>query len=93
LARVRTNRLRSLRILATTRLGRTQLGGSDKTLALGAVDSLSEDDAVALIREHQPPRDPDGSLPAFASPAEEATARQIVRDLGGFTLAVAATTR
>ena len=77
-----------VRLLATTRLGRTQLGGNRHALVLVAVDSLSEDDAVALVREHQPPRGPDGALPAFASPDEEAAAREIVRDLGCFTLAV-----
>jgi len=70
-----------LRIVATTRLGRDQLRGSPKSLAFVEVESLAEDDALALVREHQPDQQ-------FVSPAEEAAAREIVRELGGFTLAV-----
>lgn len=70
-----------LRIVATTRLGPDQLRVSDKSLAFVAVDSLPEDDSLALMREHQ-----SGQL--FRPDAEEAAAREIVRELGGFTLAV-----
>ena len=82
-----------LRIVATTRL---DLSAQKDRLALLAVDALDEDSALSLIRDHQPPRDarrrivPDLSQgePGFAGQAEEAAARQIVRALGGFTLAV-----
>ena len=70
-----------LRLVATTRLGPERLGGAARYLALVPVDSLEEDDALALVCDHQP----DG---CFASPQEENAARQIIRDLGGFTLAV-----
>ncbi len=70
-----------LRIVATTRLGPERLAKSGKQLATVPVDSLDEDDALALMRDHQP-------AGQFPSAAEEAAARQIVRDLGGFTLAV-----
>ena len=70
-----------LRIIATTRLGPDRLRASQKDLAFVAVDHLEEDIALALIRDHQPNQH-------FASPAEEEAARQIVRELGGFTLAV-----
>jgi tetratricopeptide (TPR) repeat protein len=87
-----------LRIVATTRLGPERLAKSDKQLATVAVDSLNEEDALTLIRDHQPPRDPNGrivkdgeagkGIPSFASTDEEAAAREVVRELGGFTLAV-----
>jgi tetratricopeptide (TPR) repeat protein len=70
-----------LRLIATTRLGRDPLRASGKSLAFIAVDSLDEASALALIRDHQPSQ-------RFTSPAEEASAREIVRELGGFTLAV-----
>jgi len=70
-----------LRLVATTRLGPERLAKSAKQLATVAVDSLTEADALALVREHQPGQ-------AFPSAAEEAAAREIVRELGGFTLAV-----
>ena len=77
-----------LRIVATTRLGSAQLASPASSLAFVEVGSLQEEDALALIREHQPPRDSAGREPAFASPAEETAARAIVRELGGLTLAV-----
>ena len=70
-----------LRLVATTRLGPERLAMSEGQLARVAVDSLDEDDALALIREHLPEQ-------RFPSPAEEAAARELVRELGGFTLAV-----
>ena len=82
-----------LRIVATTRL---DLREQKSRLALLAVDALDEDTALALVRDHQSPRDagrqivPDLSQgqPQFSSDAEEEAARKIVRALGGFTLAV-----
>lgn len=70
-----------LRIVATTRLGPDQLRVSDKSLGFVAVDSLPEEDSLALMREHQ-------SGQQFCPDAEEAAAREIVRELDGFTLAV-----
>ena len=82
-----------LRVVATTRLGIAPVRGQ---LSLLAVDALDEETALELIREHQPPRDASGRIvpdqsqgaPAFASAGDEAAAREIARDLGGFTLAV-----
>ncbi len=82
-----------LRIVATTRLPVTPLKDSLVTLA---VDALDEASALSLLRDHQPPRDPRGDIvadlaagvPDFANEAEEEAAREIVRALGGFTLAV-----
>jgi len=82
-----------LRIVATTRL---DLREQKDRLAILPVDALDEETALSLVRDHQPPRDAQGRIvadlsqgePKFASPVEEAAAREIVRALGGFTLAV-----
>jgi hypothetical protein len=69
------------RVLYTTRLAPdefTKAGGVIRTLDL---DRLPEDQAVDLIRRYQYRR-------AFASPEHEATAREIVRELSGLTLAM-----
>jgi tetratricopeptide (TPR) repeat protein len=68
-----------LKILVTTRLSPETFAG--KQLAAVAIDSLDEEDALKLIRDRQPQQ-------RFATSQEEEAARQIVRDLGGFTLAV-----
>ena len=47
------------------------------------MDALLEDDAAALLRDHQPGE-------RWAAAEDEAAAREIVRELGGFTLAVEA---
>jgi tetratricopeptide (TPR) repeat protein len=70
-----------LRIMATTRLGPERLAMSRKQLATVPVDSLDEDDALTLIRDHQPGQ-------RFPDSAEESAARELVSELGGFTLAV-----
>ncbi len=78
-----------LRIVATTRL---ELHEQKHRLAILSVDSLDEESAMSLIRDHQPPRTINTNalaigvtpMPDFASPAEEASAREIVRVLGGF---------
>lgn len=85
-----------LRLMATTRLGPETLRAHQSQLALLAVDSLDEDSALALLRNHQPPRDARGSIVAdsvvgitgFASRNEDNAAREIARALGGFTLAI-----
>ncbi len=74
-----------LRVVVTTRLGQDTLPASrQKSLAFIAVDALAEDDAARLIEDHQP----DAKWPAATAPADAAAAREIVRELGGFTLAV-----
>jgi tetratricopeptide (TPR) repeat protein len=70
-----------LRLVATTRLGPERLAKSSKQLATVAVDSLDEEDALTLIRDHQPDQ-------RFPNATEESAAREIVREMGGFTLAV-----
>ncbi|NCD18398.1 MAG: TIR domain-containing protein [Actinobacteria bacterium] len=77
----------AVRVLVTTRLGPNQLRNRT-TMTFVPIDSLAPDDALELIRSHQPPRDPEGGRPDFTSPAEEAAARMIVKLLGGFTVAV-----
>ena len=82
-----------LNIVATTRLDVTE---QKDRLALVAVDSLDDESALSLIRDHQPPRDAQRQIvadlsqgePNFAGPEEEEVARGIVRALGGFTLAI-----
>jgi len=70
-----------LHVLATTRLGENELFGSHRDRAFLPVDELPEDDALALIEGYQP-----GGC--FASDAEWHAAREIVRLLGRFTLAI-----
>ncbi|MEY2881494.1 MAG: regulatory protein afsR [Verrucomicrobiota bacterium] len=78
-----------LRVVATTRLGPADFGTTPGAIAFHEMSSLDEDDAVDLLRNHQPPRDPDGRRPDFAVPAEdEPAARAIVCELGCFTLEV-----
>ena len=52
------------------------------------VGRLGAEDALALIREHQPARDPAKLHPDFSGPQEEDAARQIVELLDGYTLAI-----
>ncbi len=68
-------------IIVTTRLGPAQLAGSAHDHTFVAVDELPSDDALALIRAHQPDV-------GFASAEDEAAARQLVKLLDGFTLAI-----
>ena len=70
-----------LHILATTRLGENELSGRSRDRRFVAIDELPPQDALALIEEFQPNH-------AFASEAERDAAREIVRLLGCFTLAV-----
>jgi tetratricopeptide (TPR) repeat protein len=67
-------------LLATTRLGPTHLAGSPHDHTFVAVDELPPEDALALVRAHQP-----GAC--FATPDEEAAARDLVALLAGFVLA------
>lgn len=68
-------------LIATTRLAPPQIPGSSQDQTFIAVDELPEDDALALMRSHQP----EGWFP---SEAEDQEARDIVTLLEGFTLAV-----
>ena len=79
-----------LHLLATTRLGTSDVGsaGSKASVATIEIGPLAHDDALELIREHQPARDLARLFPDFTSPAEEAAAREIVTLLDGYTLAV-----
>ena len=70
-----------LHVLATTRLGENELHGAHRDRSFLAIDELPPDDALALIESYQP----DGH---FRSEAERGAAREIVRLLGNFTLAV-----
>jgi tetratricopeptide (TPR) repeat protein len=74
-----------LRVVVTTRLGEDVLPASRrKSLALIAVDALGLDDAGRLIEDHTP----DARWPAATTAVDAAAAREIARELGGFTLAV-----
>lgn len=68
-------------VLATTRFGPSQIAGSPHDHVFISVDELPEDDAIALIRAHQPEM-------RFAAPEDEAAAHDLVALLGCFTLAV-----
>ncbi|MFI5461532.1 MAG: NB-ARC domain-containing protein [Isosphaerales bacterium] len=68
-------------LIATTRLAPARIPGSAQDQTFIAIDELPEDDALALLRSHQP----DGRFP---SQAEDDEARAIARLLEGFTLAV-----
>jgi hypothetical protein len=71
-----------LRVVATTRLGRDDFHApSGKALGFVPVDALEEEDALMLLREHQ-----EGEK--WPYPEDEAAAREIVRELGGFALAI-----
>jgi tetratricopeptide (TPR) repeat protein len=77
-------------LAVTTRLGVGDLGtaGTRGSVAMIEVGRLATEDAVALIREHQPARDPARLHTEFSSPAEQDAARQVVELLDGYTLAV-----
>lgn len=66
-----------LRVVVTTRLDPREVA-DPRAIAPVAVDDLPEADAMALLRQWR----------IFADEAEERAAREIVRRLGGFTLAV-----
>jgi len=70
-----------LDLIATTRLAPRAIPGAANEQTFIAVDELPEEDALALMRSHQP----EGR---FARQQEDDEARAIVRLLRGFTLAV-----
>ena len=67
--------------IVTTRLDPSKFGIAQSDLRTIPVDSLPIDDAVALMRDFQPQQ-------RFASDGDEASARRLCEELGGFTLAV-----
>ncbi len=72
---------RGIRLLVTTRLAPGAFAAAGATVTAIDLDQLPEDHALDLIRLYQPDA-------AFASAADENDAREIVRALGGLTLAV-----
>jgi hypothetical protein len=70
-----------LDLIATTRLASTSIPGSAQESSFIAVDELPLDDALALMRSHQPSG-------KFVSADGENEAGSIVKLLRGFTLAV-----
>ena len=68
-------------LIATTRLAPAAIPGGAQEMTFVAVDELPEEDALALMRSHQPQG-------RFENEDEENEARHIVRLLRGFTLAV-----
>jgi tetratricopeptide (TPR) repeat protein len=76
-----------LRIVVTTREGPEKFPTSrQKSLAFIAVDALTENDAARLIEDHQ--IETNGQWPTTTAASDAAAAREIARELGGFTLAV-----
>ena len=74
-----------LHVIATSRLGQDTMAASKRrSLAFVTVDALAEDDAVQLMEEHQP----DARWPADSAKVDAAAALEIVRESGGFALAV-----
>jgi tetratricopeptide (TPR) repeat protein len=70
-----------LHVIATTRLGETDIHGTHRDRAFISVDELPEADALELIATYQPGRQ-------FSTPNEREAAREIANLLGLFTLAV-----
>jgi tetratricopeptide (TPR) repeat protein len=70
-----------LDLIATTRLAPRNIPGSVQAQNFIAVDELPEEDALALLRSHQPQG-------RFPNQEEDDCAREIVGLLEGFTLAV-----
>jgi tetratricopeptide (TPR) repeat protein len=70
-----------LRLIATTRLDPNAIDPAHKQLGAVEIDSLDPENALRLIVDHLP-------ASRFATAQDEADAREIVRELGGFTLAI-----
>ena len=70
-----------LEVIVTTRLHPEKFGGGDRTFAHLEISVLPDSDAVKLLADFQPGR-------RFASDAEEQSAREIVKALGGWTIAI-----
>jgi len=70
-----------LHVLATTRSGAEDFGNDPETLMVLSIDELPDDDALRLIENYQP-----GGR--FPNQQEREAALELVKLLGGFTLAV-----
>jgi len=70
-----------LHVVATTRSGADDFGNDPERLTVLSIDELPEDDALRLIESYQPGR-------RFPVPQERDAALELVKLLGGFTLAV-----
>ena len=70
-----------LHVLATTRSGAEDFGNDPESLMVLSIDELPEDDALRLIESYQP-----GGR--FPTAQEREAALELVKLLGGFTLAV-----
>lgn len=70
-----------LKILTTTRLGPEDLGIDEKTQPVINIDKLPDEDGISLIESHQPNN-------KFTNDNEREKAKEIVKLLGGFTLAI-----
>ncbi len=70
-----------LHVLATTRSGAEDFGNDPECLTVLSIDELPDDDALRLIESYQP-----GGR--FPNPQEREAALELVKLLGGFTLAV-----
>ncbi len=70
-----------LHIIATTRLGESDLFGTHKDRVFIPVDEMPERDALELIKTYQPGR-------TFSNEGEQEAARKIINMLDHFTLAV-----
>src|SRR5262249_29465867 len=79
-----------LHVVATSRLGRSDLhdAGSRSAVAMVEIGSLATEDALELIRDHQPARASARLQPGFDNTTEENAAREIAVLLDGYTLAV-----
>ena len=77
-------------VAVTTRLDVSDIGaaGSRASAAVVAVGRLDAEDALELIREHQPARDSAGLHSDFNNPDQAEAARKIVEMLDGYTLAI-----
>ncbi|GAB4181449.1 MAG: TIR domain-containing protein [Wenzhouxiangellaceae bacterium] len=73
-----------LHVIATTRMGEASFGQSQNQMTFIAVDTLPDDDAIALITACQPQR----RWPAATREDDLAAVAGIVRYLDGFTLAI-----
>ena len=77
-------------VVVTTRLGVGDVGAVGARASVGMIEvgRLGAEDALALIRDHQPARDPAKLRADFSSPAQAEAARQIVALLDGYALAI-----
>ena len=75
-----------LRFVATSRLGEPDFPSARGCLGFLQLNELSDEEGLTLIRDHQPVRA--HGQRGFDGDAQEQAARELVRELGGFTLAI-----